>query len=293
MSKCPEDYVEYVLKDVEKYKGIRKVKKTGFIERCTKKHCHPSILHPNPDDEFSMDSIGPNMNIVGDYVKAVKNLLERDEDVFEEPVLVEKMEPDGYMLLNGHHRWYAALRMGVSKLHIQIVNMIHEEDICEMINKSRNSKRVAFDLDEVLYTEDEKNQEALVELILAKRIKERLRCGAPAVIRMLQASGYDVWVYTSGYESKEYITSMFSMYEIEIEGIVNGLNEKRKSNKAEIARVRKLMSEKYNRSIHIDNESVTLIDTEDKSYEQFDIDRNLGWSDGIIKILNDEIKSVN
>ena len=31
---------------------------------------------------------------------------------WEEPLIVEKVHPEGYMLLNGHHRWAAALKTG-------------------------------------------------------------------------------------------------------------------------------------------------------------------------------------
>ncbi|MBP3241914.1 MAG: ParB N-terminal domain-containing protein [Oribacterium sp.] len=33
-----------------------------------------------------------------------------------DPIIVEKMYPDGYMILNGHHRWAAATRLGLKKV---------------------------------------------------------------------------------------------------------------------------------------------------------------------------------
>ena len=52
----------------------------------------------------------------------IPSLVRFDEDVFPEPVIVHKMKPDGYMILNGHHRWAAALKTGLSKLRIEITN---------------------------------------------------------------------------------------------------------------------------------------------------------------------------
>jgi len=118
MAVWPNDYIEKVLNDVEKYNGIRKTKKAGLIERCMIKSCNPAHLHPNPNDEFSHSDIGPNFGIVGKYADTVRFSMDHDLIIFDEPLTVQKMEPDGYLLLNGHHRWFAALRMGVKKVHI-------------------------------------------------------------------------------------------------------------------------------------------------------------------------------
>ena len=46
--------------------------------------------------------------------------------IVNEPIPVEKMYPEGYMILNGHHRWAAALRLGQPEIPVKIVNLTHE-----------------------------------------------------------------------------------------------------------------------------------------------------------------------
>lgn len=286
MSKWPKDYEEYVLKDIERYKDIAKPKKTGLIERYMKKSCPPEELHPNPKDEFSMESIGPNFTIVQNYVADMKRCVRLYLPIFEEAVVVEKMEPDGYMIINGHHRWLAALRAGVDKLHIQIVNLVHEEDMHRMLDKSENTKRVSFDLDEVLLTADESKQAQIIDHLFSRRIKERLRTGAPELIKTLQEKGYDVWVYTAGYNSEEYMNDFFSMYEIEIDGVVNGVNAKRKQNTDEIKRIREKMESKYKTALHIDSDTVLVIDHSEKAFEQYEISKaEENWANGVVGII--------
>lgn len=279
----PVDYVENVLKDVEKYNGVRKVIKAGLLERCFVKHSHPSKLHPNPEDEFSKKEIGPNMGIIGQYVDQIKLDEGRELPIFEEPVIVQKMLPDGYLLLNGHHRWFAALRMGVKKLTIQIVNLVNEDDLKRMIDATDNEKLVSFDLDEVLMSADENNQAQIRDGLFSKKIKERLRMGAPEVIKMFQNQGYDVCVYSAGYFSEEDINDFFSMYEIKVNIILNGFNEKRKNNNAKGTKgIKELIDNKYKKLVHIDNESVLYTDHVTKEYKQYEI--NGDWKADIISI---------
>lgn len=287
MSKWPEDYVEYVLNDVEKYNPVRKVIKAGLIERYAVRHCETDKIHPNPRDEFSMDDVGPNLEIVGNYAADVRFLLAHSMEVFSEPLIVQKMEPDGYMLLNGHHRWFACLRMKVKKVHIQIVNLVSEEDLNRMIAGSDNHMRVVFDLDEVLLTSDEDMQDAIKDNLFSRRIKERLRLGASDLLKKLQEMGYDIWIYSAGYYSEEYITDFFSMYEITVDGIINGFNEKRRTDSEEALRIRKKMEEKYRRALHIDNESVLCTNTVSKEFEQYEI-KNSGpeWAESISQIVS-------
>ena len=52
----------------------------------------------------------------------IRNLQFQHSDIFDEPVLVNRMKAGGYMILNGHHRWAAALQRGLDRLHVQIMN---------------------------------------------------------------------------------------------------------------------------------------------------------------------------
>lgn len=286
MPAWPSDYIEKVVEDVEKYNGIRKVIKAGLIERCMTRFCAPEKLHPNPADEFSQAEIGPNLEIVGEYVTQIKFLEAHRMDVFDDPVIVEKMEPDGYLLLNGHHRWFAALRMNVKKLHVKIVNIITDIDLGRMIGASANDKLVTFDFDEVLLTIDENNMATLSSTIFSKKIKERLRTGAPEVIRAFQNKGYDICVYTSGYFTEEDFNDFFSMYDLKADVIVNGVNEKRKA-AGSADRIKQLLKENYKRIVHVDNESVYDVDHVTKEFETYEIkDFDLSWDEGVKDIID-------
>lgn len=281
----PADYIENVLKDVEKYNGVRKITKAGLLERCFIKHIHPAKLHPNPEDEFSQEAIGPNMGIIGQYVEQIKLDEGRELPIFAEPVIVQKMLPDGYLLLNGHHRWFAALRMGVKRLTIQIVNLVSEEDLKRMISNTSNERLVSFDLDEVLLTTEISNQAEIRDSLFSKKIKERLRKGVPEIIKILQSKGYDVCVYSAGYLSEEDINDFFSMYEVKVDIILNGFNEKRKNNNARGTKdIRRLMDEKYKNVLHIDNYSVLYTNHITKAYKQFEIDGD--WYESIKDIVS-------
>lgn len=287
MSVFPEDYVEHVLEDIQYNVAGRKIIKAGLIERYTIRAMHPLKMHANPNDEFSQPAIGPNFEIISGYVKAVRQAQIHGLPIFEEPIIVEKLEGDGYLLLNGHHRWFAALRMSVGKVAVRIVNLVHEEDMSRMISSTDNNRRIVFDLHEVLLTEDEKDLEPIRDTLFAKRIKERLRAGAGEVIRRYQAAGYDVWIYTTSYDSEEYINNFFSMYELTVNGIVNGISEKRHSKTDEAERIKKMMAEKYIQALNVDNEGAVLIDSVTKNFEQYSFD-NCGqtWSESVIALLD-------
>lgn len=287
MAVWPSDYIENVLDDIEKYNDVRKIIKAGLIERHTVKYCAPEHLHPNPADEFSQADIGPNMEIVGNYVKQIQHDLKHQLQIFEEAVIVQKMEPDGYMLLNGHHRWFAALRMRINKLHIQIVNLINESDMHRMITGSDNMKLVSFDFDEVLLSADESNQAAITSGLFSNKYKERLREGAPELIKYFQDKGYDVCVYTAGYFTEEDFNDFFSMYGLDINIVANGINEKRKKVDEEHKRIKELLRDRYKQIVHVDNESAVCTNHITKDYEIYEIaDKSLSWKDGIKGIID-------
>lgn len=285
----PNDYVEKVLKDIEKYNGKRKIVKAGLIERCAVRYCSPDNVHPNPSDEFSMAEIGPNLGIVSDYVELVKENQFHDLPIFAEPLIVQKMEKEGYLLLNGHHRWFAAIRMSVRKIHIQIVNLVSENDLSRMIGDTSNTKLVSFDFDEVLLSNDESNQALVVDPLFSRKIKERLRAGAPEVIKEFQQKGYDVCVYSSNYFTEEDFEDFFSMYDLKVNVFVNGVNEKRDKTSGHKNRIKDMLKNKYKYIVHVDNETVIWSDHTAKDYSIYDIeDSEKAWSEGIKNIINSE-----
>ena len=112
----------YVLDDLEKTEGNRELVRVGFLERRRVRHLSPRELHVNPDDEFTDPNIGPSDRIISEYMDLIRNLQFQRADIFDEPVLVNRMKAGGYMILNGHHRWAAALQRGLDRLHVQIMN---------------------------------------------------------------------------------------------------------------------------------------------------------------------------
>ena len=116
-------FYRYVLDDIEEYGSKGKTVKASLLERLTIRSISPEEMHANPDDEFSKPSVGPNDRIINDYVKMVSMLYRSGEEVFPDPVIVQKLSPEGYLIQNGHHRWAAALKTGVDKLRAQIVNV--------------------------------------------------------------------------------------------------------------------------------------------------------------------------
>ena len=115
-------FFPYVLEDLEQYGKKANIVKAGFLEKRFKRTAAPEELHANPDDEFSKAAVGPNDRIIMEYVKMIPQLRRFDEPIYPEPVYVSKLESGGYRILNGHHRWAAALKCGLEKLRIRILN---------------------------------------------------------------------------------------------------------------------------------------------------------------------------
>jgi hypothetical protein len=98
--------------------------------------------------------------------------------------------------------------------------------------------------------------EKAVSFPFNKIYKERLRLGTPELINELQKLGYEVWVYTSSFRSEKYIKSLFRLYHVKFDGIVNAqrhIREVQGNNKNILPQ--KLPS-KYRISLHIDDESI-------------------------------------
>ena len=41
---------------------------------------------------------------------------------FDDPIMVAKMENGEYMIVNGHHRWAAAVKVGLKQVRVVVVN---------------------------------------------------------------------------------------------------------------------------------------------------------------------------
>ncbi|MBO5555563.1 MAG: cyclic nucleotide-binding domain-containing protein [Oscillospiraceae bacterium] len=115
-------FYPYVREDLEAYEGKRNVVRAGLVERLVVRRIDPEEMHVNPDDEFADPAIGPSDRIINDYVQEIPWLYRDGKAIFPSPIAVFKLESDGYLILNGHHRWAAAIKTGLSKVRAVIMN---------------------------------------------------------------------------------------------------------------------------------------------------------------------------
>lgn len=153
--------------------------------------------------------------------------------------------------------------------------------------------RISFDLDEVLFVlpETHKTEPPLI-FPLNKIFRERLRYGTPELINRLQELGYDVWVYTSSFRTEKYIRTLFRLYGVKFDGIVNAtrhLKEVQRDNKTILPQ--KLPS-RYHISLHIDDEAIVCSLGRQYGYNVYQLDaQDDNWKEKIIARA-EEIKRI-
>lgn len=260
-----EEYNRLVLDEVKSYEALAKPVKTCLLMRLIIKKTDIDNLHPNPKDEFSDPAIGPNYEIVSRYADDIRKSIGRSFEPFENPLEVVKMSTGGYMILNGHHRWYAAIRMGLPTMPIHITNIATNEEIIETVKRSERKKAVSFDLDEVLLTDGVRvPRDRRFFWPLSKVFPETLRLRTTSLIRELHREGYDVWVYTGSYRTAGYIRELFFLHGTKVDGVVNGMKHSDVS-------LQEVFRAKYETILHIDNESVTRVCPGTKEYEVLEL----------------------
>lgn len=279
-----DEYKRLVLEDLKTYERLNHPQKTGVVKRLVTRKLPIMQLHPNPDDEFSDPTIGPNYSIVSDYQQYFQSMMRMSQDPFNEPLMVEKMSTGGYMILNGHHRWMAARRVGIKKVPVHIVNVSTDAEIIEAVKKSDRSMCASFDLDEILLTDGE-TYPAHKEFgfPLNRIFKKYLRRNAPVLINELRRMGFDVWVYTGEYYPEAYLNGLFKAHGTEIDGIVSGMRTRKGR-----SGIREAFSQKYRISLHVDNEEVTCVKPREKDFESFAIDAaNEDWASEVVERLRE------
>ncbi len=280
---------EYIAKDLENQKGIYTPVRASLIERLLVKRAPCSKLHPNADDEFSMDSVGPSYEIINDYETKFREAKWMERRVFDEPLLVEKLRPDGYLILNGHHRWAAAMRCKIKKVLIKIINCVTESDVRKMLERSKHDKRVAIDLDEVIFRPSDYKylEKKAFTFPMSLRFKKRIRLGIPALFYYLSKHGYDIWLYASDYYSIDDIRKFFRAYSARVDGIITGYGKRQNKTKSEIE-MERLIFNKYSVTLHIDNDLVVVTHGKTKEFEEYKIDSNdEDWSKKTIAIVEE------
>lgn len=125
------------------------------------------------------------------------------------------------------------------------------------MTKETSPMRVSFDLDEVLFVNPMTHKtEPELRFPFNRIFKERLRFGAPELINRLRQEGFEVWVYTSSFRSDRYIRTLFWMYHVKFDGIVNGTRHLKEVQGTRKETLPQKMPSKYRISLHIDDEEV-------------------------------------
>ncbi len=290
MAGAQTELEEYLAGEIRKYKGVTVPLRAGMLERMTKKKLPCDRLHPNPADEFCHPDVGPSFRIIGEYEKKIRKAMLFDLDPFEEPVMVEKMHPDGYLILNGHHRWAAAMRCGAKKIPVKIVNLTQDTDIEKVLLRSQHNKRATFDLDEVVFGGMSDGQlEKPLRFPKRNFYRERLVLGIPALFYFLSAHGYDIWVYTASYYSYDYLKHLFRLYHAHVDGVVTGTERKvedTKENREKREKVKELFNSNYRENITIDKAMVLRTNPGKREYEEYPLSGNASdWSAEVLTIL--------
>ncbi len=278
-----ERFENHLVNEIEKYKGLAFPVKCGPLHRFLVTSANCTKLHPNPDDEFSKPEVGPSYRIVSDY----ETQLRYHPEIKFEPIIVEKMHPDGYLIINGHHRWAAYYRLGYKRVPIEIVNMAHEDDIIRMIETATGDKRVTLDLDEVVFCKsDDDPAESKPAFPFGAFYKERIRLGIPALFHYLSNNGYDIWVYSSKFYSIDYIRNYMKRYHVNVTGIVTGTEKKNNRSESAQKNIDKMIAGKYKYTLNVDDDMVLLINNETKEFVEHEINKEKNnWSQGVINIL--------
>lgn len=279
--------------EIDKVKGRYYPVKAGLLRRVLIRTLPCRRLHPNPGDEFCFPEIGPNYEIVSRYMQAYRKQQNHVENALtnelREPLIVQKTKPDGYMILNGHHRWAAALRTGTSRVKVKVVDLTQEKDIVKMLERSSSDKRVTLDLDEVIFRpEGSACLEEPLRFPLRRIYPERIRMGIPALFHDLNEKGYDIWVYSASYYSTDYIRYFFRHYRVQVAGIVTGT--RRKTDDARDAekkqKLQKMMEDRYSTTVHIDNGMVLQSFRDSKEFKEFKLSAPPeGWAREVMEII--------
>ena len=150
--------------------------------------------------------------------------------------------------------------------------------------KNRDRMRVSFDLDEVLFVSPQTHKTEPAPIFPLNRIfRERLRLGAPALIRALQGLGYEVWVYTSSYRTTRYIQTLFALYGVRFDGIVNAQRHLREVQRDHGTVLPQKLPNRYRISLHVDDETVVCSYGREFGFHAYHLDaEDEDWKEKII-----------
>ena len=287
MANPKTEFDAYVQEDLGKQKGIFHPVKAGMLERMMVKNVAITSLHPNEEDEFTFPDVGPSYRIISEYEQQFRRALDTNQQVFDEPLIVEKLRPQGYLILNGHHRWAAAMKVGIKKIPVRIVNLAQESDVQKMLEASAHDKRVALDLDEVVFRpSDDPYLERELRFPYNIKHKQRIRLGIPALFYFLAKNGYDVWTYASNYYSIDDIKHFFKCYGVDVVGIITGTAKPIKNKSENAVKMETLINNRYAETLHIDNDMILVTHRGSKEFEEYSLEATPEkWSKHAISVI--------
>ncbi len=281
-------FEEYLSQEVQRGQSVYFPIKSSFARRMMVRKARCKDLHPNPDDEFCMPEIGPNYTIIADYQQQYLNAISNSQPYYSgEPLIVERVHPSGYRIINGHHRWAAAMQLGQTSIPIRIINLTHEEDVKDIIANSTHTKRVALDLDEVVFHTDANSPpEQLLSFPWRLLYPYQLRLGVPALFHYLTSHGYDIWLYSSRYHSADYIHSYFRHYHVKIDGVVTAVGNHGRTAGIRLRKLETLIAASYRYTVHIDTDTVLCFHRGSKEYTEYPLGgSSSGWSQSVLAAM--------
>ncbi len=290
MSIPQTDLQAFLTQEAEKVRGTYYPIHTGWLRRKLIRKARCTDLHPNPYDEICNPKIGPHEGILSKYERQFRaaggslNPMDYPRDGAAEPLIVQRTAPDGYMILNGHHRWIAASRTGVRALRIEIVDLTLQSDVHRILQKTKNTKRAVLDMDEVIILP---GVDAAQKRQITRIRKEHIRKGIPALLHYLGDRRYDIWVYTAGYYSTDDIRRLFKRFRMPVTGIVTGMGRKKPDGVDMVQELSKLMESTYRSATHIGQDLVFRTTVGQHGIETYDLTADPDtWSLRVMDIID-------
>ena len=259
------EFKAYILEEAEKGRGVYVPVRAGLLRRLLVRRAAVERLHPNPDDEFCSPAVGYSETVLSAYEQKIRNATAHGQYFrFDEPLTVQRIRPDGYMILNGHHRWAAAARTGMRQVPIHIVNLTRETDIEAMLRQSKHDRRVTLDLDEVVFAAPGMPAEKPVTRLFRRILPNQLRLGVPALFHFLNKQGWDIWLYSAEYGSPDAVRAMIRLHGAQVTGVLMGTGR----NAALLQSLEGQLEQHYRTTLHVDAHSVLWIDGATKEYRE-------------------------
>ena len=78
------EFEQKIYDDVKNQKGTSFTIHASLLERLLVKKTSVTNLHPNADDEFTFEDIGPSFKIIGEYEEKFRYALRHNQPVFDD-----------------------------------------------------------------------------------------------------------------------------------------------------------------------------------------------------------------